>query len=127
MNSKSENSKKSNPPLAETPEGTSRRELLKGGAGLVAGAAAASLLPTEALAAQPNGNGNSNSDIFGRLTRANADSARSILLQGGTVITMDPNVPDLVKGDVLIQGKKIAAVGPDLGAAAGNGNTVVVD
>jgi 5-methylthioadenosine/S-adenosylhomocysteine deaminase len=105
--------------------GTSRRELLKVGAGFVAGAAIAQLLPSEAAAAQPSDN--ANAEILARLNKANADSARSILLKGGTVITMDPAVPDLVKGDVLIQGKKIAAVSADLGAAAGNGNTVVVD
>ena len=105
--------------------GTSRRELLKGGAGVVAGVAMAQILPSEARAAQPNAN--TNAEVLAQLSKSNADKNRSILLKGGTVITMDPAVPDLVKGDVLIQGKKIAAVGADLGAAASGGKTVVVD
>jgi hypothetical protein len=102
---------------------TSRRDLLKGGAGLVAGAAIAPLLSSEAAAAPPN---NANAEVLARLEKANANAARSILLKGGTVITMDPAVPDLEKGDVLIEGKKIVAVGPNLGGAA-KGGTVVVD
>ena len=53
------------------------------------------------------------------------------LLRGGTVVSMDPKVGDFVKGDVLIQGKKIAAVGTDLKAPAraqviDAANTVVI-
>ncbi|GAB3607567.1 amidohydrolase family protein [Conyzicola nivalis] len=39
---------------------------------------------------------------------------RPILLSGGAVVTMDPGVPDLDAGDVLILGTRIVAVGPDL-------------
>ena len=42
---------------------------------------------------------------------------RRILLKGGTIVSMDPKVGDFVKGDVLIQGAKIAAVGPNLQAS----------
>ena len=38
---------------------------------------------------------------------------------------MDPAVPDLVKGDVLIEGKKIAAIGANLSEAASGGSVVV--
>jgi 5-methylthioadenosine/S-adenosylhomocysteine deaminase len=48
-----------------------------------------------------------------------------ILLRGATVVTMDPQLGDLAAGDVLIQGTKIAAIGPDLRAAAGPGSTTV--
>jgi len=41
-------------------------------------------------------------------------SERPILLTGGTVITMDPEVPDLPSGDVLLTGSRITAVGTDL-------------
>lgn len=41
---------------------------------------------------------------------------RTILFKGGTVVTMDPAVPNLAVGDVLVQGGKIAAVGPKLQA-----------
>ena len=43
--------------------------------------------------------------------------ANRMLLKGGHVITMDPELGDLPRGDVLIEGSKIAAVGPDLEAA----------
>src|SRR5262245_7461992 len=82
--------------------GTSRRDFLKGGAGLVAGATIAQLLPGEA-----SGKGKDDGDeTLDRLERANGDSGRRILIKGGTVITMDPAVPDLERGDVLIEGKK---------------------
>ena len=42
------------------------------------------------------------------------ETSRSILIRGGTVLSQDPEVGDLVRGDVLITGRKIAAVGPDL-------------
>src|ERR1051325_382015 len=32
---------------------------------------------------------------------------RFVLLKGGTIVSLDPKVGDFVKGDVLIQGKKI--------------------
>lgn len=41
-----------------------------------------------------------------------ASAAR--LLRGGTVLTSDPQVADLLRGDVLIRGGRIAAVGEDL-------------
>ena len=39
---------------------------------------------------------------------------RRLLLKGGTIISMDPKVGDFAKGDLLIEGKKIAAVGANL-------------
>lgn len=39
---------------------------------------------------------------------------RPILLTGGTVITMDPDVPDLACGDILLTGSRITAIGTDL-------------
>jgi 5-methylthioadenosine/S-adenosylhomocysteine deaminase len=41
-----------------------------------------------------------------------------ILLKGGTVLTLDRNVGDFENADVLIEGKKIAAVQPNLKADA---------
>lgn len=43
---------------------------------------------------------------------------RRILLRGGTVISMDPEIGDFVEGDVLIENSRIAAVGPCLEATA---------
>ncbi len=77
----------------------SRRGFLTGGVALAAGAAAAQ--------------NSSNGGALDRLKRA-----QRILLQGGIVLTLDPNLRDFEKADVLIEGKKIAAVGPNLAASA---------
>ena len=53
-----------------------------------------------------------------RIWRQNAVPNQSMLLKGGTIVSMDPKVGDFVKGDVLIQGKKIAAVAGELKAPA---------
>ncbi len=45
-----------------------------------------------------------------------ASGSRRILLKGGTVLTMHPAFGELPKGDVLIDGSRIAAVGTDLAA-----------
>jgi 5-methylthioadenosine/S-adenosylhomocysteine deaminase len=37
-----------------------------------------------------------------------------ILIKGGTIVTMDPKVPNLATGDVLVHGGRIAAVGANL-------------
>jgi len=84
-----------------------RRGALKVGATLAASAAAAG--------------GPSNVDAAENPLRFEAqptvDSNHRILLKGGTIISMDPKVGDLVQGDVLIEGKKIAAIAPTLDAA----------
>jgi cytosine/adenosine deaminase-related metal-dependent hydrolase len=41
-----------------------------------------------------------------------------ILLKGGTVLSLDPQVGDFAVADVLIEGTRIAAVGPNLTASA---------
>ena len=55
--------------------------------------------------------------------------ADRILLKGGTVITVDPNLGDIPDGDVLIEGDTIAEVGTDLSADAevidATGNIVI--
>src|ERR1700722_13314617 len=45
------------------------------------------------------------------------------LFKGGTIVTMDPNVPNLSTGDVLVDGGRIAAVGVNLQA----GGAEVID
>lgn len=42
------------------------------------------------------------------------DADRPILISGAAIVTMDPNVPDLDTGDVLIVGSRIVALGSDL-------------
>ena len=39
-------------------------------------------------------------------------SVERILLKGGCVLTLDPDIGNYPKGDVLIEDNKIAAVGP---------------
>src|SRR2546422_3726919 len=41
---------------------------------------------------------------------------RRYVIRGGHVTSMDPAVGDFVKADVLVEGKKILAVGPNLRA-----------
>src|SRR5580692_1166338 len=43
-------------------------------------------------------------------------SQEGILFKGGVVLTMDPQLRDLPRGDVLVQGDRIVMVGSDLQA-----------
>src|SRR5437667_1363174 len=86
----------------------SRRRFLKSGtAGLVAGAIATGTALHGKLLAQ--------SDV---VPAGSGSSGRRILLKGGMVLSMDAKVGDFEKADVLIEGKKIVAVGPNLKATA---------
>jgi 5-methylthioadenosine/S-adenosylhomocysteine deaminase len=84
-----------------------RRNALKAGATVVAGAAAVGAL-ADAADAQ-------NLRRFEQQTAV--DPKHRILLKGGTIVSLDDKVGDIVKGDVLIEGKKIAAIGMNLTAA----------
>src|SRR5580693_5131927 len=44
---------------------------------------------------------------------SNSTTGRT-LFRGGTIVTMDPRVPNLLSGDVLVEGDRIAAVGTNL-------------
>jgi cytosine/adenosine deaminase-related metal-dependent hydrolase len=56
------------------------------------------------------------------------DSAdRRILIRGATVITMDPEVPDLEAGDILIAGTKIAGVGSNLRLVSQSAGAIVLN
>ena len=46
---------------------------------------------------------------------SNSTTGRT-LFRGGTIVTMDPRVPNLLSGDVLVDGSRIAAVGVNLQA-----------
>jgi cytosine/adenosine deaminase-related metal-dependent hydrolase len=90
----------------------SRRDFLKGAAAIGATTAGLSL-----FAARP--------------ARADDDDApegagrpgRRYVIRGGSVMSMDPKVGDFVQADVLVEGKKILAVGANLGA----GDAGVID
>src|SRR6266545_1370694 len=46
-----------------------------------------------------------------------------VLLRGGHILSMDPQIGDLYGGDILVEGDKIAAVGPSVDA----GDAEVID
>ncbi|MER8187758.1 amidohydrolase family protein [Kitasatospora sp. NPDC094015] len=61
------------------------------------------------------------------LRRTAADPDRRILFTGATVLTMDPALGTLDRGDLLVRGSTIAAVGHDLRAAGAADGAIVVD
>ena len=95
-----------------------RRSALKAGATFAAGAAA---VLSEPVAAQ-------DLSRFGH--EGPLDPKNRILIKGGTIISMDEKVGDLARGDLLIEGKKIAAIAPDLDPAGAQvidaQNTIIV-
>ena len=86
------------------PKGSSRRSFLKTTAAGAIGAV---------VAGEYMG-GTSNAEAQEFHSRLNNEKNRRILIKGGVVLSMDASVGDFETGDVLIQGKKIAAVGQNL-------------
>src|SRR5438105_5176305 len=98
--------------LHDSPRG-SRRDFLKASTATAVAAAGMNLFATHPAAAQGNSQGNSQ-DID-----APSDTGRPgrrYIIRGGSVMSMDPKVGDFAQADVLIEGKKILAVGPNLDA-----------
>jgi 5-methylthioadenosine/S-adenosylhomocysteine deaminase len=91
----------------------SRRALLASGAALAAGATAAQILPRRALA-----------QSAGDPELARVQGERRILLKGGVVLTLDRQVGDFARADVLIDDGKIREVRPDI-AIAGDAAAVI--
>jgi 5-methylthioadenosine/S-adenosylhomocysteine deaminase len=85
----------------------SRRAFLTASA---AGLAGASLAPAQ-LASLRSATPADTQDLIGN------DGKRRILLRGGVVLSLDPKVGDFEKADVLIDGKLIADVRPNITAA----------
>ena len=78
---------------------TSRRNLLRSGAAALAAAGVVGAAP-----------------LFDRAqAQAPVPSGRT-LIKGGSVVSVDRNIGDMPQGDVLIEGARIAAVGPNLTA-----------
>jgi 5-methylthioadenosine/S-adenosylhomocysteine deaminase len=97
------------PADAPSPGGTSRRDFLKtGAAGVVAAAVGPALVAAEGASGAP-----------GRLPRVELNDGGRKVLKGGVVLSLDKDVGDFEKADVVIEGKKIVAVGPDLGHVSG--------
>jgi cytosine/adenosine deaminase-related metal-dependent hydrolase len=87
--------------------GSSRRDFLKASTAGAVAAAGLNLLSASAAAAPPDDPG------------PPADAGRPgrrYVIRGGAVMSMDPAVGDFSKADVLVEGKKIVAVGPYLQA-----------
>ena len=78
---------------------------LPGSAGWLAGQARPAIGPRLAM---PEGSGR---------------PGRRILIRGATVLTQDPAIGDFDRGDILVDGRTIAAIGPDIDA----GDAAVVD
>jgi 5-methylthioadenosine/S-adenosylhomocysteine deaminase len=95
------------------PSGASRRAFLKAGIGIVAGGTAAPALTGTGLAQDA-----------GNLELAQLQRQRRILIKGGTVLTLDRQVGDFAKADILIEDGKIREVRPDIAAS---GDAAVVD
>src|SRR5262249_51635169 len=93
--------------------GASRRSVLKAGAGLLAGGAAANGVPASAQAEGTAG------PELARLQRG-----RRILLQGGIVLTLDRQLGDFAQADVLIEDGRIRELRP---AIAASEDTAVID
>src|SRR5882672_8336152 len=84
----------------------SRRDFLKASAATAVAAGMNFLTSPPAAAAQP-------SDVPPPGAGA---PGRRYIIRGGYVMSMDPGVGDFAPGDVLVDGKKIIAVGPNLQA-----------
>ena len=90
----------------------SRREFLKATALAGAAATASTLLGSSTASAQS-----------GSLPQGVGDRGQKTLLKGGVVMSMDAKVGDFPTGDVLLEGGKIIAVGPNLDAS----DAIVID
>src|SRR5947209_5454126 len=91
---------------------TSRRDFLKGTAAIGATTAGLGLFAARPAAADDDD-----------LPEGAGRPGRRYVIRGGSVMSMDPKVGDFVRADVLVEGKKILAVGPNLGA----GDAGVID
>ena len=91
-----------------------RRGFLKAAAasGVAAGSVAASGLSLFASAASAHGDSGGDNEMPEHSGRP----GRRLLIKNGSVMSMDPAVGNFVEGDVLIEGKKILAVGRNLSA-----------
>src|SRR5262249_60331634 len=91
----------------------SRRTFLKGAAATGAAAAGLNLFAPRPARAQSD------------MPPDSGTNGRRYVIRGGSVMSMDPQVGDFARADVLVEGKKILAVGPNLqaGGAAGGPST----
>jgi cytosine/adenosine deaminase-related metal-dependent hydrolase len=88
---------------------SSRRDFLKVSTATAVAAAGLNLLTASSVSAKDDDDQGGPEDS-GR-------PGRRYLIRGGSVMSMDPGVGDFAQADVLIDGKKIVAVGPNLKAS----------
>jgi 5-methylthioadenosine/S-adenosylhomocysteine deaminase len=91
-------------------KGRSRRAFVKSAGTLLAGGASAAALPDLALSRGIN-NAGADRDV------ARLRNARRILIKGGVVLSVDPQVGNFASGDVLIEDGKIREIRPDIVAS----------
>src|SRR5438876_1458402 len=94
--------------------GSSRRDFLKASAATAVAASGLSFLNRPAVAAPPPGVGPPDEPPGN-----SGQAGRRYIIRGGYVMSMDPGLPNsgnFAPGDVLVEGKKILAVGPNLQA-----------
>lgn len=88
--------------------GTSRRKFLKSGVGIAAGGSVTQMLQSGRAVAQVADAGNSDAEL------SRVQGKPRILLKGGVVLTLDPQVGDFAKADVLIEDGKIREISPNI-------------
>src|SRR5439155_3321574 len=86
-----------------------RRDFLKASTATAAAAAGMSLFNAQPARARDDNDDDAPQDSGRR--------GRRYVIRGGHVMSMDPKVGNFVKADVLVEGKKIVAVGPNLKAS----------
>ena len=87
------------------PSNSSRRDFLKASTATAVAAAGSNFLSATAAAEKPDDPGPPSSA---------GEHGRRYVIRGGSVMTMDPKIGDFAQGDVLVEGKKIVAVGKNL-------------
>ena len=68
-----------------------------------------------------------NPAILDALRRSAEDPRRRVLITGGTIVSMDPQIGDLPEGDILIEGDLVAGVAADLRGQGAAQDAVVID
>ena len=89
----------------------SRRDFLKASTATAVSAAGMNFLSPSPAAAQPGWGPPADT----------GERGRRYVIRGGHVMSMDPQVGDFAQGDVLVEGTKIVAVGPNLKPRSGAG------
>jgi 5-methylthioadenosine/S-adenosylhomocysteine deaminase len=91
----------------------SRRSFLKASLGVAGSATIAPLLSNASIQSNQK-----DLQARERIERQTHDPRGRILIKGATILSMDPQVGDFLKGDLLIEGKKIIDVKPQIKASA---------